>query len=237
MRIGRIAEAVVPQAGLDITPDLRRNIMARIIGTNGDDLLFGTPLFDFVDLLDGNDVFFTRGGGDFVLGGSGNDTLRGEAGKNTLIGESGRDFCFGGDDNDLLDGGPGDDTLAGDRGNDKLNGGLGPDILRGGTGSDTFDYNFLADSGTGVGNRDIIADFERGLDKIDLSTIDANPGVAGNQAFTFIGTGGFTAAGQVSISPGTGVLHVLINTDADTQSEMQIELINQTSLSANNFFL
>jgi Ca2+-binding RTX toxin-like protein len=132
MRIGRRAEAVVLQAGLDITPDLRRNIMASITGTDGDDLLFGTPLFDFVELLDGDDVFFTRGGGDFVLGGSGNDSLRGEAGKNTLIGESGRDFCFGGDDNDLLDGGSGDDALAGDSGNDKLNGGLGPDLLRGG---------------------------------------------------------------------------------------------------------
>jgi Ca2+-binding RTX toxin-like protein len=186
-----------------------------------------------------DDVFFTRGGGDFVLGGSGNDTLRGEAGKNTLIGESGRDFCFGGDDNDLLDGGPGDDTLAGDRGNDKLNGGLGPDILRGGTGSDTFDYNFLADSGTGVGNRDIIADFFRGADKIDLSSIDANPGVAGNQAFNFIGTSGFTAPGQVaiSISPDTGGLRVLLNTDADTQSEMQIELTGQTTLSLNDLFL
>jgi Ca2+-binding RTX toxin-like protein len=182
-------------------------------------------------------LFFARSGNDFVLGGSGNDSLRGEAGKDNLIGESGRDFLIGGDDDDSLDGGPGDDALAGDSGNDKLNGGLGPDVLRGGTGSDTFDYNFLADSGTTVGIRDIITDFVRGADKIDLSTIDANPGVAGNQAFTFIGTGGFTTAGQVSISPGTGVLRVLINTDADTQSEMEIELINQTSLSANNFFL
>jgi Ca2+-binding RTX toxin-like protein len=214
--------------------------MATITGTDGDDILFGTPLFDFVRLEDGDDDFFTRGGNDFVLGGSGNDTLRGEAGKNTLIGESGRDFCFGGDDDDLLDGGPGDDALAGDSGNDKLNGGLGPDLLRGGTGSDTFDFNFLLDSGTAAGIRDIIPDFVRGADKIDLTTIDANPGVAGNQAFSFIGTSGFTKAGQVStsISPQTGGLLLRLNTDADTQSEMEIEFVKGlSSISANDIFL
>ena len=36
-------------------------------------------------------------------------------------------------------------------------------------------------------NRDAILDFSKG-DKIDLSTIDASDGTAGDQAFSFIGT-------------------------------------------------
>jgi serralysin len=202
--------------------------MPIIRGTLGDDVLSGTPQKDFADLSAGNDFFFSGSGNDIVLGGRGNDFITGAAGDDDLSGEGGNDKLFGGSGNDKLFGGNDNDTI---------DGSSGVDNLRGGTGSDRFDFNSLLDSGTGVGKRDIITDFERNLDKIDLSTIDANPGLTGNQAFTFIGTGGFTAAGQVSISPDTGVLRVLINTDADTQSEMQIELINQTSLSATNFFL
>jgi Ca2+-binding RTX toxin-like protein len=206
------------------------NIMAFITGTAGNDALSGTPQTDLVNLLAGNDFFFSGGGNDVVLGGLGDDAIRGDAGNDDLNGEGGADFLVGGSGNDKLSGGSG---------NDIIDGGSGVDNLTGGTGSDRFDFNSLIESGTGVGNRDIIADFVRGLDRIDLSTIDANPGLAGNQAFTFIGTGGFTAAGQIStsISPETGGLRVLINTDADTQSEMQIELTNQTSLSSDNFFL
>ena len=218
---------MVLQAGLDMTPYLWRNTMAFISGTAGDDALSGTPQTDFVNLLAGNDFFFSGSGNDVVLGGLGDDAIRGDAGNDDLSGEGGADFLVGGSGNDKLSGGSG---------NDIIDGGSGVDTLRGGTGSDRFDYNSLLESGTGVGNRDIIADFVRGLDKIDLSTIDANPGVAGNQAFTFIGTSGFTAPGQVStsISPETGGLRILINTDADTQSEMQIELTGVSSASIND---
>src|SRR4029077_17538771 len=44
---------------------------------------------------------------------------------------------------------------------------------------------------SGVGRRDIIADFTHGQDKIDLSAIDANNHAGGNQAFTWIGLGNF----------------------------------------------
>jgi serralysin len=212
------------------TPKPWSDEMTFITGTNGDDILSGTPQSDLVDLRAGNDFFFAGNGNDTVLGGLGNDAIRGDGGNDDLNGESGNDFLVGGSGNDTLNGGSGDDTI---------DGGSGVDTLRGGIGADRFDYNSLTESGTGVGNRDIIADFFRGADKIDLSSIDANPGVAGNQAFNFIGTSGFTAPGQVaiSISPDTGGLRVLLNTDADTQSEMQIELTGQTTLSLNDLFL
>ncbi|MEM7210350.1 MAG: LamG-like jellyroll fold domain-containing protein [Pseudomonadota bacterium] len=68
-------------------------------------------------------------------------------------------------------GGAGDDTLSGEGGNDRLqgrdgadllDGGLGNDILNGGTGSDIFRFEV----GDGA---DLVQDFERGSDVIDLS--------------------------------------------------------------------
>jgi len=190
----------------------------------------GTPQTDLVNLLAGNDLFIAGGGNDVVLGGSGNDAIRGDAGNDELLGEGGSDFLVGGSGNDKLNGGSGIDTI---------DGGSGVDTLTGGSGADVFDFNSVLDSGTGVGKRDIITDFSPGFDKIDLSSIDANPNIAGNQAFTFIGTNDFTGVGQVSISisPSTGGLRVLLNTDADAQSDMQIELTNLTTLSKDDFFL
>jgi serralysin len=57
-------------------------------------------------------------------------------------------------------------------------------------------------------------------DLIDVSTIDANVLLAGNQAFTFRGGAAFTAAGQLRYSG--GVLQG--STDADTSAEFAIQL-------------
>ena len=70
--------------------------MAFISGTNGDDVLSGTPQTDFVNLLAGNDFFFSGAGNDTVLGGTGNDAIRGDAGNDDLLGEAGNDFLVGG---------------------------------------------------------------------------------------------------------------------------------------------
>lgn len=95
---------------------------------------------------------------------------------------------------DLIDGGNGNDTLRGGAGNDTLIGGLGADSLYGELGNDLFDYNSVNDSLVGVA-RDVIRDFAGAGaalgDRIDLTTIDANSVVAGNQAFIFGGS--FTA--------------------------------------------
>ncbi len=76
-----------------------------ISGTNGDDVLSGTPQTDLVNLFGGNDFFFAGAGNDTVLGGSGNDALRGDAGNDELLGESGIDFLVGGSGSDRLNGG------------------------------------------------------------------------------------------------------------------------------------
>lgn len=91
---------------------------------------------------------------------------------------------------DILTGNAGANVLNGGSGNDTLTGGAGRDVLTGGGGAlafDTFDYNATSDSLPGAILRDVITDFQgNGAlagDRIDLSTIDANILLAGNQAF------------------------------------------------------
>ena len=73
--------------------------------------------------------------------------------------------------------------------NDRLIGGAGRDNLYGQAGSDVFDFNSLADN-----SRYVIRDFVL-LDYVDLSTIDANARVAGNQGFRLIGATGPSPGG------------------------------------------
>ncbi|MCC2673819.1 MAG: hemolysin-type calcium-binding protein [Ramlibacter sp.] len=138
---------------------------------------------------------------------------------------------FGG--NDLLAGKAGNDTLAGDGGNDTLCGGTGSDILTGGAGSDVFDFNLATESSNA--KRDVITDFVRGMDKIDLSGIDANPATATNQAFAgFIKAGAeFTRAGQLKFVDGV----LFGNTDSDSAAEFAIVLTGVTNLSAADLVL
>ena len=71
-----------------------------------------------------------------------------------------------------------------------MEGGAGRDFLQGGTGGDNFSYSATTDSGVTSATRDLILDFEDGIDHIDLHLIDANKtNAAGtNDAFTFVGT-------------------------------------------------
>ncbi|HKX54324.1 MAG TPA: M10 family metallopeptidase C-terminal domain-containing protein, partial [Nitrosospira sp.] len=103
-----------------------------------------------------------------------------------LLGSFDHDTLHGEDGNDTLYGEPGNDRLYGENGNDHLDGGSGTDLLAGGAGKDTYDFNSAGDSSPTT--RDTIYDFygagSLAWDKIDLSGIDANLYVAGNQAFS-----------------------------------------------------
>ena len=120
----------------------------------------------------------------------------------------------------VITGNAGANTLSGDAGNDTLIGGAGTDRLTGGTGNDTFRFGAWTDLGLGAA-RDLVTDFTRGQDRIDLSLIDANAALAGDQAFSLVSTGFGTAAGQVRYAGGI----VAINTDTDAAAEYEIQLI------------
>ncbi|MFO1074892.1 MAG: hypothetical protein U1E17_19800 [Geminicoccaceae bacterium] len=190
-----------------------------ITGTPNDDSLTGTS------------------GGDTISGLAGSDVIRGLAGNDTLWGASASSTT--GDLRDYLFGGDGNDTLNGGLGNDFLSGGVGTDTMTGGAGRDRFVFQDLSELGLNA-TRDIVTDFSHAqLDRFDLSDIDANPGLAGEQAFSFIGTAGFTAAGQVRYgSTSAGITVIGINTDADAQAEYQIQLTGGSiTLVASDFLL
>lgn len=104
-------------------------ILLPIEGTPGKDVLIGTGGDDAIYGYDSNDVILAGAGDDLAFGGPDNDGILGGTGNDLLFGEAG---------NDWLEGGDGDDHLFGGSGDDLLYGGPGVDLLTGGEGSDTF---------------------------------------------------------------------------------------------------
>lgn len=94
-------------------------------GDEGNDVLRGTLLDDYLLGGTGNDVLLGGAGEDHLEGGTGNDVLRaGDGADGWVTGEAGNDLVDGGAGNDFLDGGVGRDTLLSGAGNDTIN----PDV-------------------------------------------------------------------------------------------------------------
>jgi Ca2+-binding RTX toxin-like protein len=208
------------QLGDDATGDVFTSI-ENLQGSNFGDLLVGDDGPNVLEGLDGNDTLDGRGGPDTLYGGSGNDHM------------------LGGGSNDVLDGGSGADNLSGGDGPDILNGGTGVDRLTGGSGADTFRWKSTADAGTTFVTADFVSDFERSEgDLLDLSIIDADATVVGNQSFEFIGREAFTAPGQVRwFLSNDDRTFIVLNTDNDSVREMMIEVAGQPFLEADWFIL
>jgi serralysin len=168
-----------------------------------------------------------NGSANTLTGAGESDRLDGRGGNDTLSGLVGNDILIGGAGADTLLGGAGNDTMRGDGGNDRLTGGAGADIMTGGAGRDTFIYGAMEDFGS-LTSRDLIKDFVSTQDRLDLSALDANAGVTGNQAFQFLSTQGaaFTAAGQVRFvhDAAANKTYVEGNVDAALGADFRIEL-------------
>ncbi|HEU0098061.1 MAG TPA: calcium-binding protein, partial [Allosphingosinicella sp.] len=135
-----------------------------------------------------------------------------------------------------LFGGRADDILKGGTKADLIHGGLGADMLAGNGGADVFRYQDVAESNSA--SMDRLLDFFVGTDKIDLSRIDANPYVAGDQAFAWIGSSAFSgSAGQLRAYESSGNWIVEGDTDGDGVADLVIQVDGPTPLSAFNFML
>jgi Ca2+-binding RTX toxin-like protein len=144
------------------------------------------------------------------------------------------------DGNLILFGGGGHDTLFGGDGNDTLLGGGGADGLTGGAGADTFRYDAASDSSGGL--HDLIGDFQTGVDKIDLSRIDANTHAAGDQAFSWIGSNAFSgtgaaSAGELRVFDDNGRQRIEGDTNGDGLADLVIVLQIGTAPIAQGDFL
>ncbi|CUH76283.1 putative Ig domain-containing protein [Tropicibacter naphthalenivorans] len=211
----------------------------RLTGRTNDSLLEGGA---------SSDRLYGLGGDDTLDGQTGNDQLLGGTGADLLIGGTGYDVLLGGSESDTLDGGSGNDQLRGGDGADTLEGGIGRDILIGGefTGggfpgdgaADVFVFNSAADSTRFGAGRDIIRDFEDGLDMIDVSGIDADEGTAGNQAFTLIGTAAFShTAGELRYVNTAAATLLRGDTDGDGVADFDVYLNGVIALDGSDFIL
>ncbi|MEX1294921.1 MAG: hypothetical protein AB1Z67_02000 [Candidatus Limnocylindrales bacterium] len=108
---------------------------ATIVGTNGDDVLKGTPKADVIVAKGGNDIINGGGGKDRICGGTGADRIGGGAGADWISGGWGNDTIGGYKGHDKLFGNQGHDKLTGYAGDDRLNGGAGTDHCTQGSGS------------------------------------------------------------------------------------------------------
>ena len=210
-------------------------------GTSGNDAMAGTYLPDRLLGRDGNDELFGLGGNDTLDGGEGNDGLWGGTGDDTLLGSGGIDYLAGESGNDLLDAGSGGDLLSGGAGNDTLIGGAGGDSLRGGNGADVFRLDTASDSANIPGQFDTVGDFEKGIDKIDLTGIDGNAAVAGKQQLQYVA---FDPAKPLEVGQVTshfdafsGDTMIDANTAGDGGSEVHIVLDGNIPVSASDFLL
>jgi len=183
-------------------------------GGVGSDLLYGGSANDILYGGESDFLPFGMKGADTVFGGTGNDSVNGYEGSDSLFGDDGDDFVHGGEGSlDILYGGSGNDFLIGETGddiqyggaaNDTLIGDSGNDVQYGGTGADYF----VANDNTDL---DTIADFEHGIDLIDItvavSFMQLTIVASGTDAFVTWGT------------PGAGLLIIGHAPDALTEAD------------------
>jgi Ca2+-binding RTX toxin-like protein len=163
-----------------------------------------------------------------VIGSNNPEGISGNEQGNTLNGRGG---------DDVINGFEGNDTINGGDGNDRLIGSTGADALTGGAGSDRFIFVSTLDSPNAPGKFDVITDFEHGIDKIDLSRIDANAVASGFQHFAFT---------DAEI-PNAGELHfyydaqhdltVVVADTTDSIPEFHLQLYGHVNLTQSDFIL
>jgi Ca2+-binding RTX toxin-like protein len=197
-----------------------------VFGGAGDDRLVAS-------MGDGNDTYY----GDEMDGGSGIDTLdmaaisanitadlgTGLMGRGSVVSaESGADTLWGVEN---IVTGSGDDVITASR---------AVNVIDGGAGNDTFRFLSAQDA-----DGDTLVSFQPG-DRIDLSAIDANTGIAGNGTFTLV-SGAFTGAGQLMVShesraDGDYTL-VQGNTSGGADADFTLEIKGTHDLTGSNFTL
>ncbi|MCW1384127.1 hypothetical protein OLX02_14990 [Novosphingobium sp. KCTC 2891] len=142
--------------------------------------------------------------------GSWDDSVSGTAGNDVRHGGAGGDHIRGNDGDDRLFGEEGNDHITGDAGNDTISGGARADVISGGLGNDR------------------------------VSAIDAIPSTVGDNAFAFVGTAAFTAAGQIRVEQVGADTLVSLNLDtnlATAEMSFILQAVASSTVSAVDFVL
>ncbi|TWH32175.1 MULTISPECIES: peroxidase family protein [unclassified Aminobacter] len=237
-----------------------------ISGFDGNDVLVAGGGADMVFGGAGDDTILGEGGDDILDGGAGRDTVVGGAGNDTFVASAGDgdDLYFGDEGSDTLNmasvqsnvtadlGSSGSmgvvssaetgtdllwriENITTGSGNDTIVASEAINVMDGGLGNDTFRFVSAA-----AANGDTIMGFQPG-DRIDLSGIDANQGLSGNQSFTLV-SGAFTgAAGELLITHENrdGVDYTVVqgNTSGGNQADFKFSIKGSHDLTASDFNL
>ena len=233
-----------------------------LTGGNGADYLDGGAGDNVLNGGADSDYLVSGPGDETLIGGAGVDTVSyfaaaagvtvslaitsaqntGGAGVDTittvenLYGSAFADTLTGSNGANVLQGGAGDDVLNGGGGADTLIGGLGSDTLTGGSAADTFVFTGLADSMTAA--PDLITDFAKASDKIDVSAIDADTSTPFDDAFHLGATPGH--AGDIVLTYDSVHNRTVVDlyTDGDSAPDAEIWLSgNHANLTTANFIL
>ena len=210
------------------------------MGSAGNDLLFGGPLAGMLIGGAGNDLYVVTNAGDVVVEdvGGGSDAILAAVGY-TLPALSEIEFlsAYTGATGIVLTGNEFANVIVGGAGSDTVSGGGAADILFGGVGVDIFGFAALSDST--VAAPDLLADFAAAAGEvIDLSLLDANTGLEGNQAFSFLGSGAFSGvAGQLRQEAAGSNTMVLGDVNGDSVADFGIALNGVQTLNGSNFVL
>ena len=196
-------------------------------GGDGADTLNGAAGVDIMTGGTGNDAYHVGRAGDVVveLAGGGVDTVY--AASNYTLAANVENGVVTATGSRTLTGNSLNNQLTGYVGVNTLNGGAGADTLTGGAGADRFVFSSAAD--TAWATYDTITDLQA-ADIIDLSGIDANTNVAGDQAFVKVSA--FTGvAGQVRLvySSTSGDTYVQGDVNGDGVGDFRIRLVGNHS--------
>ncbi len=120
--------------------------------------------------------------------------------------QSGDDAIFGGNGDDALNGNLGNDAIYGESGNDRIIGSSGDDLLVGGDGADAFIFQSIRSFQSSDFGRDVILDFQAGVDRIVLSQTSFGPLTAASLAIVADDWAVEGSSGAIVYSQGSGQL-------------------------------
>ncbi len=225
-----------------------------LVGDAGDDLLVGGKGSDTIQGGFGDDIIRYDDGVDILDGEEGRDTvdfsfhaaggvildlqngyfetnlaMSHVANAEDVIGTFSGDILFGDGMNNVISGGAGDDIIDGKG---------GVDYLIGGTGRDVFKFSSLEDLNIGAGFRDVIADFDFGLNDGEGDVIDLSP--ITNGSAVFIGSADFAVdhtTAMIRINPGQKLLELDIDADSNIDAEIEFVIDDLSKFDQDDFIL
>lgn len=230
-----------------------------LYGGDGNDLLFANLGVMYGGL--GNDIYIFTSPGEIIqeYDNEGYDIVRTALNNHILrpniealellgsddlnaLGNTAANRLEGNSGNNTLSGAGGNDTLNGHDGDDILVGGPGNDLLRGGLGADTFSVrsvNFATPLET-----DQVFDFSAAEgDIIDLSQLDANARMNGNQAFRLVDAfSKYDAAqpeltGQMTLTFAGGITTLRLDVNGDAKVDYQMKINGDVTAESGDWLL